>query len=138
MLRRKKEGNVLQEKGKCAGKRGSALPEGFAPGEGSPRASSHKGIEGNYPGHFPRNRKIRLKVGSAKALADSFCSLGISLRRRLLALQEKFLNCFLLSCLVCRFAHFVLPSCEKKDLLLALRPEARVPDLRLQLLLCLS
>jgi len=47
----KKEGNVLQEKG------GSALPEGFAPGEGSPRASSHKGWNETIPGTSPETEK---------------------------------------------------------------------------------
>ena len=134
MLRRKegKEGECADQIGER--KRGSALPEGFAPGEGNPQEKVGRGLR-------PRKGEtetICLKGGKPSPSADSFCSLGISLRRRLLALQEKFLNCFLLSRLVCRFAHFVLPSCEKKDLLLARRAVAQVPGLRLQLLLCLS
>jgi len=55
---RRKEGK--EGRGKCADqigerKRGSALPEGFAPGEGNPQEKSRG------------NRKIRLKIGIAKA-----------------------------------------------------------------------
>ena len=57
-------------------KRGSVLPEGFAPGEGNPQEKVGRGLRPrkgwNKSIQKRRNREIRLKIGIAKAFGGQF------------------------------------------------------------------
>ena len=101
-----------------------------------PRASPQKKERSKS---LPRENPPEGKVGIAKTFGGSFLSfLFFSHWFRQRPERKESLNRFLLGRLVGRFAHFVLPSFEKKGLLLGPPAEALERVLRLQLLLCLS
>ena len=87
---------------------------------------------------LPRENPPEGKVGIAKAFGGSFLGFLFFSRWFRQRPRKESLNRFLLGRLVGRFAHFVLPSFEKKGLLLGPPAEALEHVLRLQLLLCLS